>query len=108
MPARKRWRGTTTERDYGARHVRILKAARAAWKPGDLCSRCGQPMWQLWQEYIDGHGKRRRMCLLDLAHTPDRTGYEGLQHRYCNRSEGAIRGNSMRGPAHAWATARRW
>ena len=108
MAYRKRHRGTTTERDYGARHVRFLKAYRSAWHPGQPCAECAQPMWQLWHEYVDGRGRKRRMCLLDLGHTPDRTGYIGLCHRYCNRSEGASRGNRMRGQGNGWAQARAW
>jgi hypothetical protein len=33
----------------------------------------------------------------DLDHTPDRRSYRGVAHASCNRSEGARRGNAMRG-----------
>ena len=33
---------------------------------------------------------------IHLAHTPDRTAYEGLQHESCNESEAATRGNQAR------------
>ena len=104
MAARVRWRGTTTQRGYGTIHVHALKAARAAWYPGQPCAQCGRPIWQLW--HIDSAG--RRISLVDLGHTPDRSGYIGLCHRYCNRAEGASRGNRMRQAAVAMASARRW
>jgi hypothetical protein len=94
MPYRKRHRGTTTQRGYGASHVAALKRHRAAFVPGQPCAYCGQPIWDL--------------AYADLAHTPDRQAYEGLQHRACNRREGAVRGNRMRRLAKGWASARRW
>jgi hypothetical protein len=33
----------------------------------------------------------------DLDHTPDRTGYRGVAHATCNRSDGGRRGNAKRG-----------
>ena len=104
MPYRKRHRGTTAQRGYGASHVRIQKAALAAWQPGDLCTRCGLPMWHRWA--YDTRGAR--ISAIHLAHTPDRSGYEGLQHARCNASEGASRGNRQRAVAKGWASARRW
>jgi hypothetical protein len=106
MPARKRWRGTTTERGYGAAHIHALRRARAAWRPGDPCAHCGQPMWVMW--VTDPRNPRRRICVLDLGHNADRSAYVGLAHRACNRSEGASRGNRMRGAAERWASARAW
>lgn len=32
-----------------------------------------------------------------LDHTPDRRGYRGVAHAKCNTSDGARRGNAMRG-----------
>jgi hypothetical protein len=101
-----RWarKGSTTQRGYGWSHVKAQRAYLAAWKPGDPCTRCGQPMWQRWR--IDSRG--RRVSALHLAHTPDRQAYEGLQHAYCNTSEGATRGNQIRGQAKRWAQSRQW
>jgi hypothetical protein len=47
---------------------------------------------------------------LDLPHNADRSGYlPGLAHRYCNRRDGAVRGNRMRGrTVRAWRTSRQW
>lgn len=112
VAARVRWRGTTAERGYGWSHVKIQRGAIAQWKPGDLCTRCGQPMWHRWM--LDRYGNvmrdrtGRRVSAIHLAHTPDRSGYEGLQHAHCNTSEGASRGNRQRGIARAWASARQW
>ena len=78
-------RGTTTERGYGWKeHVKKQLAALAAWKPGDPCAQCGQPMWSRWT--FDAKGKR--VSALDLGHTDDRSGYIGLCHRSCNRRDG--------------------
>lgn len=92
MAYRQRHRGTTQQRGYGTEHQRLRKRLLERWRPGDPCTRCGRAMWD--RRYID------------LAHTPDRTAYEGLQHRACNRGEGASRGNRMRGMV--WRHARRW
>ena len=103
MPARVRWRGTTTQRGYGSAHIKAQQDALRAWRPGDLCTRCGRPMWYRWQWSRQG----TRISAIHLAHTPDRAGYEGLQHASCNTSEGASRGNRMRAVV-GWAQARRW
>lgn len=93
-------KGTTTQRGYGWQHIKAVRAARAAWRPGDLCAICGQPMWTLWTQ--DQRG--RRVCALDLGHTIDRTAYIGLTHRYCNRAEGRSRQNRT---SH-WSRTRNW
>jgi len=100
-----RWarKGTTTQRGYGYGHVKILHDAIARWRPGDLCTRCGYPMWNRWM--LDRRG--RKVSAIHLAHTPDRTGYEGLQHAHCNTSEGAARGNRARG-VRTWQSSRAW
>ena len=101
MAARKRWRGSTTQRGYHHGHQRERERRLQAYRPGDICAHGGEPMWW-WPLAI-----ARRF--LDLPHTADRTAYlPGLSCRYHNRAEGAIRGNRMRGPAQAWAAARRW
>jgi hypothetical protein len=51
----------------------------------------------------------RIISLVDLGHNADRTAWTGLEHRRCNRGEGASRGNRIRRPAaYGWASARRW
>ena len=52
---------------------------------------------------------------IDLPHNASRTGYlPGLAHRYCNRKDGAVRGNRMRARSPARTvplplrTSRRW
>ena len=105
MAARVRWRGTTAQRGYGSPHQRELKRRRAAWRPGDICAHCGRGIMQLWRIMPSG----RRICLADLPHTDDRTGYlPGLAHSHCNRADGARRGNRIRGQQRVWRTSRRW
>lgn len=94
MAARKRWRGTTTQRGYGSEHAKRRAALIARWRPGDPCARCGQPMWHL-QRWSHG----RLIAAIHLGHTADRSGYTGLEHDTCNESEAATRGNRMRGMA---------
>jgi hypothetical protein len=104
MAARVRWTGTTTQRGYGHAHQAEQKRRLALWRPGDPCARCGQPMWQRWQ-YVKG----RRVSAIHLGHTPDRSAYTGLEHAYCNLSEGAARGNRARGrTVRTWRTSRQW
>ena len=98
MAYRKRHRGTTTQR-LGRNHAPDRRRLLAALKDGDLCWRCGQPMFR-WQA-------------LDRDHVIDRVrgGIDGpavLAHARCNRSAGARAGNRMRGAAKRWAQARRW
>lgn len=105
MAYRQRHRGTTTQRGYGSQHQNLAENLLTAWCPGDLCTRCHRPMWHRWM--INRAGKK--VSAIHLAHTPDRSGYEGLQHASCNTSEGASRGNRMRqAGSGSWRTARAW
>ncbi len=83
--------GTTTERGYGQAHTRarLTYLAVLEQNPGMRCAdpACETP-WLLLH-YED----RAR---IDLGHTPDRTAYRGLEHRACNRRDGARRGNQAR------------
>lgn len=101
-----RWarKGTTTQRGYGYGHVKILEAALARWRPGDLCAWCGQPMERRWM--VNRAGKR--VSAIHLGHTADRSGYLGLMHAHCNTSEGASRGNRMRKTVTVWRSSRAW
>lgn len=76
--------GKTAERGYGGDHVKLRRRllAELAANPGQPCPKCGRGMT------VD--------MLLDLGHNEDRTEHTGLEHRYCNRSEGASRGNRQR------------
>ena len=79
-----RYQGTTTARGYGAAHQALRNRLLAAWKPGQPCARCGQPMWHRWTTDADG----KRVSAIDLGHNDQRTGYTGLEHRGCNRRDG--------------------
>jgi|SwirhisoilCB1_FD_contig_31_10443577_length_746_multi_5_in_0_out_0_1 hypothetical protein len=79
-----RYQGTTTARGYGSSHQALRARLLAAWKPGQPCARCGQPMWHRWK--LDQYG--RRVTALHLGHTDDRRGYTGLEHDTCNLRDG--------------------
>lgn len=71
--------------EYGGGHQRVRSLAVAAYRIGDPCAIGGEPL-----AVPAAH--------LDLAHDHVNGGYLGLACRYHNRSEGASRGNRMRGP----------
>lgn len=88
---------STTARGYGTEH----QAKRAEWQP------------LVDAGHVNCHAD---LCLMldrwiapgtpwDLGHNPDRTIWTGPEHRRCNRSEGARRGNQTRGTTRA---SRRW
>lgn len=86
--------GKTHARGYGHQH----QQERARWRPhvaaGRVsCARCGRwiPPGAPW----------------DLGHDAARTMWTGPEHRRCNRSDGATRGNRMRGRARARTVASR-
>lgn len=70
---------------YAAEHSRTRKLAVAAYRVGDPCAIGGEPL-MVAAEW------------LDLAHDHVNGGYLGLACRFHNRSEGASRGNRLRGP----------
>ena len=79
--ARDKARGSRAERGYGAAH----QATRAELLPlayGTRCPHC--------DEFMFPHHD------LHLDHTEDRTGYVGIVHAYCNTSDAARRGNTLR------------
>ena len=78
-------RQSTRARGYGGEHQALRKPIATLVASGNaVCWRCGRPIlpWMQW----------------DLGHDDfDRSIYRGLEHRHCNRSSAAIRGNRMRG-----------
>lgn len=83
-----RYTGTTTRRGYGAAHQALRARLLKAWRPGDLCARCKQPMMYRW---LVSPVTGKRVSAIDLGHTDDRRGYTGLEHRSCNRRDGQAR-----------------
>lgn len=82
---------STTKRGYGHAH----QAERKKWQPSvdagqGYCSAATCLFPDRWIE---------PGTPWDLGHTPDRTTWTGPEHMSCNRSEGARRGNRMRGAA---------
>lgn len=80
--------GSTTARGYGHHHQQI----RNQWRP----------LVDAGQAYCHAHH-----CLMptrhitpgtpwDMGHTPDRTAWTGPEHRRCNRTDGAHKGNARR------------
>jgi len=99
MAYRKRHRGTTTQR-LGHNHAPDRKRLMAAFKDGDLCWRCGQPMFG-WQSLERDHVTARALGGID--------GPAALAHAHCNRSAGARLGNRMRAAAKSgWPSSSRW
>jgi hypothetical protein len=95
--ARERRSGATV---YAGEHARVRKMAVAGYRVGDLCAIGGEPLTVAPER-------------LDLAHDHVNGGYLGLACRFHNRSEGASRGNRLRGPlprsqrrAIAWKVGR--
>lgn len=103
MPARVRWHGSTEARGYGHRHQSERARRLAAYRPGDPCAHCGYPI--TWPLPLTALARQR----IDLPHNETRSGYlPGLAHRYCNRKDGAVRGNKQRGRTRTWRTSRQW
>jgi hypothetical protein len=71
----------------GADHARDKRRLLAAFRDGDPCWRCGQPM-RLWQGIDRGHIVSRA---LGGAQGP-----AALEHSSCNRSAGSRLGNALR------------
>ena len=88
---------STTERGYGNDH----QALRARWAPSVAA---GQVFCHARRCLMPNRLIRPGMAW-DLGHTPDRTAHTGPEHMRCNRSEGAARGNRLRGIAKH---AREW
>jgi hypothetical protein len=89
------------ERGYGPEHRAARAAALAAYTPGQPCA---NPSCKRGGRLF---GDPR---LFDLGHVPGsgKTAYRGLEHRHCNRSEGAASGNRARGAVSTWRSARSW
>lgn len=79
-----RYYGKTADRGYGSSHVALRARLLAAWRPGQPCARCGQPMHYRWLPDASG----RKVSAIDLGHNDQRTGWTGLEHRACNRRDG--------------------
>jgi transcription elongation factor Elf1 len=98
-----RAKGTTTARGYGSRHQARRRAIAKRLAAGAVltCWRCGGALV---------HG-----MAWDLGHDDeDRSQYRGPEHRRCNRSAGASKGNRIRGreksprPSSSDAAIRLW
>jgi hypothetical protein len=78
--------GKTKARGYGAKHKRHRQPLARQVAAGTVnCARCGYPI----EPGADW----------DLGHTDDRTGYQGPEHRACNRSSAAAAGEQAEGEA---------
>lgn len=68
---------------YDREHQAVRRALLATYAPTDPCWRCRLPL---------GPDPSR----IDLGHRDDGPGWAGLEHAYCSRSAGAIKGNALR------------
>jgi hypothetical protein len=80
--ARDARRGTRQQRGYDAEHDQIRAMLIATYHPTDPCWRCLEPLGP-------------DPSVLDLGHTDDRTGYQGLEHAACNRGARAQRSSRL-------------
>jgi hypothetical protein len=112
MTSRSRPRLSAAARGYDHAHRKRVTAAKAAWRPGQPCARCGQPITSLTM--TDRYG--RTVSAVDLGHV-DGSGkrlYQGLEHQSCSRRAGQqmtaaiLRARRSGGQAWQWATSRRW
>lgn len=72
---RRRTRGSTVQRGYGAEHRRLRERVKLIVQSGQaVCWRCSQRIQPLepW----------------DLGHLPNRSGWAGPEHRSCSRRYG--------------------
>ena len=103
-----RYYGSTAARGYGPAHQARRKRLLAAWKPGQPCARCGQPMLYRWLIKPDGS----QVTALHLDHDDQRTGYRGLSHARCNLQDGQAKTTAINrargGPTPAQQASIRW
>ena len=91
-------------RGYGRAHKKTrAKFGRMLKKLGRVpCARCGYPVFSTWP--LDPPAVHVPKCtskscegqcwtLWDAGHNDERDGYNGLGHRCCNRSAGAVNSN---------------
>ena len=96
---------STVAKGYGQPHRTLRDQLLAAWQPGDPCARCGKPMWHRWT--LDQRG--RKVSAIDLGHVDgDKTRYNGLECRRCNRAAGGRQAARIRLAKRQWVTSRRW
>ncbi|MGO4984445.1 MULTISPECIES: hypothetical protein [unclassified Collinsella] len=104
MRPKKNPRSDRDSRGYGLAHKkRREREARKLKHAGQVpCARCGYPVFYEWPlSPPEPHApkcpavKCEGTCWAawDLGHTDDRAGYNGIEHRSCNRSAGAVNSN---------------
>jgi hypothetical protein len=79
---------------WGSEHQKLRAKLIARWRPGDPCSRCGQPMMEL---YHVNPATQKRVAAIQLGHRDGGRGWAGLEHRACNESAGGIKGALIQG-----------
>jgi hypothetical protein len=75
--------GKTVLAGYGKQHRKLRAILIKGFRDGDLCAKCGLPM-------------HPPVSMLDLGHNDERTAWTGLEHRNCNRADGAHKAHVSR------------
>jgi hypothetical protein len=90
----RRRQAKTVARGYGRPHQLARAAALAAFRPGQPCARCGEPITELWRVTRTG----RVVTAIHLDHADSRAGYlpGALSHATCNESAGGVHSNLLR------------
>ena len=103
-------RNDRDSRGYGIQHKRQrARYARTLKQQGQVpCARCLHPIYQDWPlspPMVHVPKCTSKSCegqcwtLWDAGHSDDRETYNGLEHRACNRSAGAVNSNRRAEPA---------
>ena len=96
MARKRRWPVKSREaRGYGQAHRRMREIVAKTVEAGEAyCARCG---------HLIAPG-----APWDLGHSDDRLTWTGPEHRYCNRSAAARRGNKAKLQLARLGTSREW
>lgn len=87
QPMCRPWTPKRSARRRGWIHTKAARELRAAFRDGDICRKCGDPMFT-WERLDAGHS--------DIAPAGPDVPPDAMEHARCNRSAGATAGNRAR------------